>query len=92
MGAYPGVEDDDENMTLLWSILSCGVTTFCCLQVEYPGPEVSEAMWRSGRAIRPYYNDAVKVIEHVDSMRKINLQAQHDKVTTSDKVRQGAMQ
>ena len=86
VGAYPGVEDDDENMTLLWSILSCGVTTFCCLQVEYPGPEVTEEMWRSGQAIRPYYNDAVNVIEHVDSMRKINPQSQHEKVTTSDRL------
>ncbi|GMH69255.1 hypothetical protein TrST_g1111 [Triparma strigata] len=83
-GAYPGVEDDDENMTLLWSILNCGITTFCCLQVEYPGPEVTEQMWRSGQAIRPYYNDVVQIIDHVDNMRKINPQAQHEKVTNSD--------
>ncbi|GMH70539.1 hypothetical protein TL16_g05431 [Triparma laevis f. inornata] len=83
-GAYPGVEDDDENMTLLWSILNCGITTFCCLQVEYPGPEVTESMWRSGQAIRPYYNDVVQIIDHVDNMRKINPQAQHEKVTNSN--------
>ena len=26
VGAYPGVTDDDENMSLIWSILSCRVT------------------------------------------------------------------
>ena len=52
VGAFPGVTDDDENMSLLWSILTCKITTFCCLQIEYPGPEVAEETWRSGEAIR----------------------------------------
>ena len=58
VGAFPGVSDDRENDRLLNSILSCGITTFVCLQREYD-PEAPESAWRSGAAIRPYYPSAV---------------------------------
>lgn len=90
VGAYPGVADDDENMNLLWSILTQKITTFCCLQVEYPDASVTEEMWRSGRSIRPYYKDAVEIIAHVDQMRKLaqpdQTAAQYANVTTSEKL------
>ena len=72
VGAYPGVVDDEENMSTIWGILNCRITTFVCLQVEYPGPNVTEDMWRSGRAIRPYFVDVKDVVKHVDSMREVN--------------------
>tara|TARA_B110000971_G_scaffold196650_1_gene211945 strand:+ start:591 stop:1046 length:456 start_codon:yes stop_codon:yes gene_type:complete len=49
VGAYPGVANDEENMATIWSILNCRITTFVCLQVEYPGPDVTEDMWRTGK-------------------------------------------
>ena len=58
VGAFPGVSDDRENDRLLNSILSCGITTFVCLQREYD-PDAPESAWRSGAAIRPYYPSAV---------------------------------
>ena len=89
VGAYPGVNDDDDNMSLLWSILTQKITTFCCLQVEYPDPSVTEEMWRSGKAIRPYYKDAVDIVSHVDQMRAVaepGHVAQYSNVTTSSKL------
>ncbi|KAH8054886.1 hypothetical protein JL720_14409 [Aureococcus anophagefferens] len=50
--------DDFENEKLLGSLLEQGITTFVCLQREYD-PRAPEAKWRSGVAIRPYYEDAV---------------------------------
>ena len=52
VGAFPGVSDDRENDRLLNSILSCGITTFVCLQREYD-PDAPESAWRSGAAISP---------------------------------------
>jgi len=86
VGAYPGVVDDEENMTTIWGILNCKVTTFVCLQVEYPGPEVTEDMWRSGRAIRPYFGDVKEVVKHVDSMREVNKDYSVKNVTSIKKL------
>ena len=58
VGAFPGMADDFENEKLLGSLLEQGITTFVCLQREYD-PRAPEAKWRSGVAIRPYYEDAV---------------------------------
>eukprot|EP00520_Triparma_pacifica_P017866 CAMPEP_0118641952 /NCGR_PEP_ID=MMETSP0785-20121206/5582_1 /TAXON_ID=91992 /ORGANISM="Bolidomonas pacifica, Strain CCMP 1866" /LENGTH=602 /DNA_ID=CAMNT_0006533483 /DNA_START=19 /DNA_END=1823 /DNA_ORIENTATION=- len=78
VGAYPGVVEDEENMNLLWSILTQRITTFCCLQVEYPSSQVTEEMWRSGKAIRPYFKDVVDIIKHVDEMRGVMQKDQID--------------
>jgi hypothetical protein len=102
VGAYPGVVDDDANMSLLWSLLTQSVTTFCCLQIEYPGPEVTPQMWRDGLAIRPYYDDVIDILRHVDGMREMSVSDRpsaahasaahtqatlmHPTVTTSDKI------
>ena len=51
-GAFPATVDDDETNGILWSILELGITTFVCLQQEYQHTGVTEAMWRSGRALR----------------------------------------
>ncbi|GMH70360.1 hypothetical protein TrRE_jg3363, partial [Triparma retinervis] len=90
VGAYPGVAEDDENMNLLWSILTQRITTFCCLQVEYPDASVTEEMWRSGKAIRPYYKDACEIVSHVDQMRSLaqpdQTASQYANVTTSEEL------
>lgn len=58
VGAFPGVADDFENDRILASLLDAGVTTFVCLQKEYD-PFATEEEWRSGSAIRPYFDAAV---------------------------------
>lgn len=60
VGAYPSAFDDDENDQILASILTCGITTFVCLQSEYQHG-VPESLWRSGVALRPYIEDAMDI-------------------------------
>ena len=60
-----GQVDDNENYELLSSILNLGINTFVCLQLEYQTEGVTEAMWRSGQALRPYFADAVGVADQL---------------------------
>lgn len=69
VGAYPASQSDVETFELLISILKQGVTSFVCLQQEYRTHGVTEAMWRGGHALRPYFED-VKLIVKNKSMFK----------------------
>lgn len=60
-GAYPASNDDQETFQLLSSILKCGVKKFVCLQLEYV-PHVTEAAWKSGAALRPYFEDVKRLV------------------------------
>lgn len=60
VGAYPASQSDEETTELLGGILRCGVRKFVCLQLEYVS-EVTEAAWRSGAALRPYFQDAQRL-------------------------------
>jgi hypothetical protein len=62
VGAYPASVDDRETLDLITSILQWGVTKFVCLQQEYREFGVTEAMWRSGQALRPYFNDVRSIV------------------------------
>jgi len=64
VGAYPCSNDDTETFELLTGILKCGVDTFVCLQLEYPSTTVTEVEWRSGQALRPYYEDAKLIVQN----------------------------
>mmetsp|Transcript_5366 Transcript_5366/g.11071 ORF Transcript_5366/g.11071 Transcript_5366/m.11071 type:complete len:562 (+) Transcript_5366:1024-2709(+) len=55
VGAYPAEADQEAHEKLLSSILSCGVTTFVCLQAEY------DHFARSDSPIRPYIRDAYRL-------------------------------
>jgi len=57
VGAYPASNDDGETLELITSILKWGITKFVCLQQEYREHGVTEQMWRSGQALRPYFED-----------------------------------
>ena len=61
VGAYPSSNHDELNEAILTSILRLGVTTFVCLQQEYQHNGVTEELWRSGRALRPYIFDALAI-------------------------------
>lgn len=63
VGAYPASQDDAETFDLITSILKLGVTKFVCLQQEYRSHGVTEAMWRSGQALRPYFNDVRRIVQ-----------------------------
>ncbi len=52
VGAYPSSLDDEQNKSILLSILRLGVTTFVCLQHEYRHSGITEYMWRNGLALR----------------------------------------
>ena len=60
VGAYPSSVDDAENKELLTSILKLRVNAFVCLQAEYQREGVPEVKWRSGKALRPYFANAVE--------------------------------
>ena len=62
VGAYPASMNDEENDRWLGDVIKQGVTTFVCLQREYQNTGVTEAMWRSGNALRPYYQEAVPML------------------------------
>mmetsp|Transcript_14351 Transcript_14351/g.21503 ORF Transcript_14351/g.21503 Transcript_14351/m.21503 type:complete len:590 (-) Transcript_14351:312-2081(-) len=70
VGAYPASQDDAETFELLTSILRLGVNQFICLQLEYKTEGVTEAMWRRGQALRPYFED-VKLLVKNKHMFKI---------------------
>lgn len=63
VGAYPASQDDTETFELLTSILRLGVNQFICLQLEYKS-DVTEAMWRRGQALRPYYEDVKLLVKN----------------------------
>lgn len=62
VGAYPASTDDAETLDLITSILQLGITKFVCLQQEYREQGVTEVMWRSGQALRPYFHDVRSII------------------------------
>lgn len=72
VGAYPASQDDAETFELITSILKRGVTKFVCLQQEYRAHGVTEAMWRSGQALRPYFEDVKLVVRLKDSIPELN--------------------
>lgn len=63
VGAYPASADDAETLDLITSILQHKVTKFVCLQQEYREHGVTEAMWRSGQALRPYFEDVRSIVK-----------------------------
>jgi hypothetical protein len=63
VGAYPASQDDSETFELLTSILRLGVNQFICLQLEYKA-DVTEAMWRRGQALRPYFEDVKLLVKN----------------------------
>jgi hypothetical protein len=71
VGAYPGSPNDHENAALLYAILSQGVSTFICLQEEYPQGQVPEYLWRSGQVLRPYFGDAMVISQKVHDICKM---------------------
>jgi protein-tyrosine phosphatase len=76
VGAYPASQDDAETFDLLTSILKNGITKFVCLQQEYRAHGVTEAMWRNGLALRPYYEDVVKLVNNkskLDALKGFNI-------------------
>lgn len=64
VGAYPASQSDVETFELLISILKLKTTTFVCLQQEYRTHGITEAMWRSGHALRPYFEDVKLIIKN----------------------------
>ncbi len=63
VGAYPSSQDDVETLDLITSILKLGIRKFVCLQQEYR-PGVSEDLWRTGMALRPYYEDVEHIVKN----------------------------
>lgn len=64
IGAYPGDVNDKTTYRNLGGIMRLGIGTFVCLQQEYdPSPYVTEAMWRGGLKLRPYYRDVQKIFK-----------------------------
>eukprot|EP01039_Chlorochromonas_danica_P003487 gene3487-3820_t len=61
VGAYPASLSDEETFDLISGILKCGIRKFVCLQLEYV-PAVSEPAWRSGAALRPYFEDVRRIV------------------------------
>lgn len=61
VGAFPASSDDTETLYLLTAILKEKVNKFVCLQNEFRPTGVTEPMWRSGQALRPYFDD----VEHI---------------------------
>ena len=51
--------------------MKLGITKFCCLQQEYRSHGVTEAMWRSGQALRPYFDDVRLVVRLKDSIPEL---------------------
>jgi hypothetical protein len=81
VGAYPASVNDEENYSLLSSILVQGVSMFVCLQKEYQATGVTEEMWRHGMALRPYYESALEVaglLRADENLAKQNVQITAD--------------
>jgi protein-tyrosine phosphatase len=62
VGAFPASQDDDETFLLISEILKLGINKFVCLQQEYRETGVTEAMWRGGHGLRPYFEDVKKIV------------------------------
>ncbi|CAN0548145.1 unnamed protein product, partial [Ectocarpus sp. 12 AP-2014] len=69
VGAYPASMNDSHHAHLLCTILLQGVSTFVCLQQEYRAEGVTEEMWRSGDALRPYFQDVVQLLAKLGELR-----------------------
>eukprot|EP00904_Undaria_pinnatifida_P008558 jgi/Undpi1/4832/HiC_scaffold_19.g08185.m1 len=69
VGAYPASMNDSHHAHLLCTILLQGVTTFVCLQQEYRSEGVTEDMWRSGEALRPYFQDALQLLRKLRDIK-----------------------
>lgn len=69
VGAYPASMNDSHHAHLLCTILLQGVTTFVCLQQEYRSEGVTEGMWRSGEALRPYFQDALQLLRKLRDIK-----------------------
>ena len=72
VGAYPASQSDDETFDLITSILKFGVSKFVCLQEEYREYGVTEAMWRSGNALRPYFEDVKNIVREKHEYEELN--------------------
>lgn len=72
VGAYPASQSDDETFDLITSILKYGVSKFVCLQEEYREYGVTEAMWRSGNALRPYFEDVKNIVTEKRQYEELN--------------------
>lgn len=70
VGAYPASMNDSHHAHLLCTILLQGVSTFVCLQQEYRAEGVTEEMWRSGDALRPYFQDVVQLLAKLGELRR----------------------
>ena len=70
VGAYPASMNDSHHAHLLCTILLQGVSTFVCLQQEYRAEGVTEEMWRSGEALRPYFQDVLQLLGKLRELRR----------------------
>lgn len=82
VGAYPASADDTETFELLTSILKLGITKFVCLQLEYKS-NVTESQWRSGQALRPYYEDVSLLVKNKHMFKVL---ADDDDVCSTDQL------
>lgn len=69
VGAYPASMNDSHHAHILCTILLQGVSTFVCLQQEYRSDGVTETMWRSGEALRPYYQDVIQLLKKLQELK-----------------------
>lgn len=72
VGAYPASHDDGETFDLIISILRNSITKFVCLQQEYRSHGVTEAMWRTGKALRPYFEDVKLLVQMKHSIPELH--------------------
>ena len=72
VGAYPASQSDVETFELIISILKLKINTFVCLQQEYRTRGVTEAMWRSGHALRPYFEDVKLIIKNRSMFKSLS--------------------
>jgi hypothetical protein len=71
-GAFPGVaEHKATNDKNLIDILNTGITTFVCLQQEYP--VTNRNVFHFGNKVNPYFNDVLKFLA---------VEERHSKLTT----------
>jgi hypothetical protein len=59
------------------------VNTFVCLQLEYPSVTVTEEQWRSGAALRPYYEDAKLIVQNKKRFQSLRYARPHDSITAT---------
>lgn len=75
VGAYPASMNDSHHAHLLCTILLQGVSTFVCLQQEYKAQGVTEVMWRSGEALRPYFQDVLQLLRKLRELKSADPRA-----------------